>query len=134
MNVSAAQQMIPAHPVWRMPIHPERYDRSPLSEGELIALAVLVDGDARLNSPARKKPEAALVRLTRPLHEVYALRRTDASVRPKATRVMFTQMHRRGKAFWQWSAEEWCDVVGVTAESFEADRKSVVQGKRVDLG
>src|SRR5262249_35933885 len=33
---------------------------------------------------------------------------------------MFTQMHRRGKAFWQWSAEEWCDVVGVTAESFEA--------------
>ena len=120
MNSSAAQQMIPAHPVWRMPIHPERYDRSPLSEAERMALAVLVDGNARLNSPARRKPEAALVRLTRPLHDVYALRRTESSLRPKATRVMFTQMHRRGKAFWQWSAEEWCDVVGVTAESFEA--------------
>jgi integrase len=120
MNASAAQQMVPAHPVWRMPIHPERYDRCHLSESERMALAVLVDGDARLNSPARRKPEAALVRLTRPLHDVYALRRTDASVRPKATRVMFSQMHRRGKAFWQWSAEEWCDVVGVTAESFEA--------------
>ena len=67
-----------------------------------------------------KKPEAALARLTRPLHDVYALRRTESSLRPKATRVMSTQMHRRGKAFWQWSAEEWCDVVGVTAESFEA--------------
>jgi hypothetical protein len=120
MNSSAAQQLVPAHPVWRMPIHPERYDRSPLSQAERMALAVLVDGNARLNSPARRKPEAALARLTRPLHDVYALRRTESSLRPKATRVMFTQMHRRGKAFWQWSAEEWCDVVGVTAESFEA--------------
>jgi hypothetical protein len=34
MNASAAQQMIPDHPGWRMPIHPERYDRSPLSEVE----------------------------------------------------------------------------------------------------
>jgi hypothetical protein len=89
MNSSAAQQLVPAHPVWRMPIHPERYDRSPLSQAERMALAVLVDGNARLNSPARRKPEAALVRLTRPLHDVYALRRTDSSVRPKATRVMF---------------------------------------------
>src|SRR6266566_4198607 len=104
MNASALQQAIPTRPVWRMPIRPERYDRSPLSDAERIALAVLVDGNARLNSPARRKPEATLVRLTRPLHEVYALRRTDASVRPIATRVMFTQMHHRGKAFWQWSA------------------------------
>ena len=36
----------------------------PLSESERMALAVLVNGDARLNSPARRKPEAALVRLT----------------------------------------------------------------------
>ena len=66
MNASAAQQSIPVQPVWRMPLHPERYDRSPLSDAERMALAVLVDGDARLNSPARKEPKAALVRLTRP--------------------------------------------------------------------
>jgi hypothetical protein len=52
MNASAAQQIIPAHPVWRMPIHPERYDRSPLSEAERMALAVLVDG---LEQPGEKK-------------------------------------------------------------------------------
>ena len=120
MNGSAAQQIISPQPVWRMPIQPELYDRSPLSDTERMALAVLVDGDARLNSPARRTAEAALVRLTRPLHEVYGLRRTDASTRPTATRVMFTQMHRRGTSFWQWTAQEWCDVVGVTAESFEA--------------
>ena len=82
MNSRAAQQMIPAQPVWRTPIHPEWYDRSPLSEAERMALAALVDGNARLNSPAKRKPEAALRRLTRPLHDVYALRRTESSLRP----------------------------------------------------
>src|SRR5438094_3274549 len=120
MNVSALQQTIPARPVWRMPIYPERYDRSPLSDVERIALAVLVSGDAPLNSSVRRRAEATLGRLIRPLHEVYALRRVDASTRPQATRVMLGQMHRRRKSFWQWSAQEWCDVVGVTAESFEA--------------
>lgn len=120
MNASAVQQAIPAQPVWRMPIRPEGYDRSPLSDAERIALELLVSGRAPLNTPARKRAEATLVRLTRPLHEVYSLRRTDASIRPTATRLMFGQMHRRGKSFWQWSMQEWCDVVGVTAESFEA--------------
>jgi hypothetical protein len=85
-----------------------------------MALAVLVSGDALLNSPARRRAEATLVRLPWPLHEVYGLRRMHATTRPLATRVMFAQMHRRGKSFWQWSAQKWCDVVGVTAESFEA--------------
>src|SRR5712691_1389821 len=120
MNASGLPQAIPTRPVWRMPIRPERYDRGPLSDAERLALAVLVNGDVPLNSPTRKRAEATLVRLTRPLHEVYARRRVDATTRPLATRVMFAQMHRRGKSFWQWSAQEWCDVVGETAESFEA--------------
>src|ERR1700724_2238349 len=108
MTASALQKAVPTRPVWRMPIRPERFDRGPLSDAERMALAVLVNGDAPLNSPARKRAEATLVRLTRPLHEVYGLRRTDASVRPIATRVMVTQMHRRGKSFRQWSPQEWC--------------------------
>ena len=103
-----------------MPVHPERYDRSSLSAAERKALAVLVSGRAPLNSQARRMAETPLLRLIRPLHDVYALRRVDVSPRPHATRVMLSQMHRRGKAFWQWSREEWRDVVGVTAEAFEA--------------
>src|SRR6266566_1969291 len=98
----------------------ECYDCGLFFGVEWLVLFVLVNGDAPLNSPARKRAEASLVRLTRPLHKIYARRRVDATTRPLATRVMFAQMHRRGKSFWQWSAQEWCDVVGVTAESFEA--------------
>src|SRR5262245_27365865 len=120
MSASALQQTLSARPAWRMPLHPEHYDRSPLSPAERMALAVLVNnGSALATSPVRSKAEATLSRLIRPLHQVYALRRVDASTRPHAIRVMFAQMHRRGKGFWQWSAQEWCDVVGVTAESFE---------------
>ena len=127
MNASALQQAIPRRPVWRMPIHPERYDRGPLSDAERMALTTLVSGDARLNTPARRRAEATLIRLTRPLHDVYGLRRTDASVRPTATRVMCTQMHRRGKAFWHWSAQEWCDVVGATAELWDGKTSVVLR-------
>src|SRR5438132_8199279 len=120
MNASALQQAIPVRPAWRMPARPERYDRSPLSAAERTALEVLISGDAPVNSLARRRAEATLARFAQPLHDVYRLRRAEASTRPRATRVMFAQMHRRGSAFWQWSAKEWCDVVGVTAELFEA--------------
>ena len=57
------QQTISARRVWRMPIRPERYDRSPLSDEERIALAGVVSGKAPLNSPARKGAKATLARL-----------------------------------------------------------------------
>src|SRR6266568_2665388 len=120
MNASALPQAIPVRPAWRMPVRPECYDRSPLSAAERAALEVLISGDAPVHSLARRRAEATLARFARPLHDVYRLRRAEASTRPRATRVMFAQMHRRGTAFWQWSAKEWCDVVGQTAELFEA--------------
>jgi hypothetical protein len=55
MNASAAQQTIPARSAWRMPIGPERYDRSSLSDAERTALAVLVNGHAAVTSAARRK-------------------------------------------------------------------------------
>jgi hypothetical protein len=106
MHGSALRQAISTWPVWRMPLGPERYDRGPLSSAERTALAVLADGKAAANTRTRRTAEAALVRLSRPLHEVYALRRTEASRRALATRVVFGQMHRRGSTFWQWSTRE----------------------------
>src|SRR5947209_12372160 len=120
MNASALPQAIQVRPAWRMPVRPERYDRSPLSDAERTALEVLISGDVPVNSLARRTAQASLARLSQPLHDVYRLRRADASTRPRATRVMLRQMHRRGTAFWQWSASEWCEVVGQTAEAFEA--------------
>ncbi len=73
-----------------------------------------------MNSAVRRTAAATLGRLSRPLHAVYALRRRDASHRARATQFLFRQMHRRGRAFWQWSAHDWGDVVGATAAAFEA--------------
>jgi hypothetical protein len=60
MHASALQQIIPGRPAWRMPLRPERYDRSPLSDAERTALQVLISGDAPVNSLARGRAEATL--------------------------------------------------------------------------
>src|SRR5712691_4792672 len=119
MGGSLARDHIPARPDWRMPLSPERYDRGPLSEAERDALAVLFDREMPVTGAARKAAEAALARLSRPLHEVYALRRRDAGRRAPATRLMLRQMHRRRRAFWQWAPREWHEVVGATARDFD---------------
>jgi hypothetical protein len=124
MAGNAVRQTNPARPAWRPPLGPERYDRRPLSLAERAALAALaegpLDGPSATDGPARRAAEAILSRLVRPLHEVYALRRRDASRRALAAHLLFRQMHRRGRAFWQWSAQDWHDVVGATAAAFEA--------------
>jgi len=125
MASNAVRQAVPARPAWRPPLGPERYDRRPLSATERTALAVLVDGQPSMTSVARRTADAAIGRLSRPLHEVYALRHRGASHRALATHLMFRQMHRRGRAFWQWSTQDWCDVVGTTAAAFE-----VTNGRR----
>jgi len=119
MGGSAVRSPALLRPAWVMPLQPERYDRDPLSAAERAALAALIDGHTPLNSAPRRAAEAALIRLLAPLHDVYALRRTEASLRPLATRVMCQQMHRRGRAFWQWSPWEWREVVGTTYSAFE---------------
>lgn len=120
MEGNVAPKDIPARSAWSMPLRPELYDQRPLSAVEHDALAVLLDDTVPINSASRNAAEAALVRLSRPLHEVYTLRRKDASRRALATRIMFSQMHRRAEAFWQWTAQEWHDVLGATVQSFAA--------------
>ena len=119
MDRSVAGEEGVMRPTWRMALNPELCDRSPLSAAERDALAILFDEAAEINSVRRNAAEAALARLSRPLHEVYSLRRKDLSRRALATRLVFGQMHRRGQAFWQWATQEWCDVLGETAQAFQ---------------
>jgi len=133
MDGSAARRPAPSPlpPAWVMPLRPERYDRGPLAPAERAALAVLVDGHAPLNSAPRRAAETALARLFAPLHDVFALRHVQESRRALATRVVCRQMHRRGCAFWQWSAGEWRAVIGATYEAFE--RVHAIGGARNGL-
>lgn len=116
MGRSAPSLRVPF--VWTMPICPEQYDRRPLSGAEWEALAVLSEGHAPMNSVPRREAEAALIRLYRPLHAVYALRRQDPSCRPLATSIVCRQMHRRARAFWQWSTQDWLAVLETSPDSF----------------
>jgi len=133
MDGSAARRPAPSPlpPAWVMPLRPERYDRSPLAPAERAALAVLVDGHAPLNSAPRRAAEATLARLFAPLHDVCARRHAQESRRALATRVVCRQMHRRGRAFWQWSAGEWRAVIGATYEACE--RVHAIGGARNGL-
>lgn len=120
MEGSAAREASPLRGLWHPPVRTERYDRRPLIAAEREALAVILDSTIPSNSTRRRAAQAALVRLSRPLHEVYALRHQDTGRRVQATRVVFGQMHRRGRAFWQWTPCEWHEVVGATGPDFAA--------------
>jgi len=116
MGRSAFHLQIPS--VWTMPVCPEQYDRRPLSATEQEALAVLSEGYAPMNSVSRREAQATLARLYRPLHAVYALRRQDPSCRPLATSMLCRQMHRRVRAFWKWSPQDWLAVMETSPASF----------------
>jgi hypothetical protein len=102
--------------VWQMPLDPERYDRRPLSDTEYQAL---LESTTPTDSLKRRRAKAALARLSLPLHEVYALRRQDPARRAVAVRIVFAQMHRKRRTFWEWSQAEWQQVIGETVEAFE---------------
>src|SRR5262249_49407906 len=121
MGASLARQPAAARPSWRMPVRPETYDRRPLSEAEREALAILGDDRIPINSAPRRAAEAALARLSRPLHDVYALRHRVGSRQTLMTRVVFGLMRRRGRAFWQWTPSDWHEAVGATSRDFAAE-------------
>jgi hypothetical protein len=94
-----------------MPLQPEHYQRSPLSVTERAALAVLVERHVPMHSAARRAAERALARLLVPLYDVFALRHTQVGRRPLVTGMICQQMHWRGSGFWQWSTQEWRDLI-----------------------
>src|SRR5260370_16576760 len=101
--------------IWRMPIVPEDYDRSPLTDAERQALEHLgnASGFARgaMNTASRESfaARSALARLDQPLTDIFRLRHQDRN-RKRLTSVHFVmhrQMYRHGKPFWDWSANPW---------------------------
>lgn len=111
-----------------MPIIPQDYDRSPLTEAEGQALEHLghASQSARgaMNTASRESfaARSALSRLDQPLTDVFHVRHQDRTkVRIRSVHfVMHREMYRRGKMFWDWSADEWMDTLCPTAAVFDA--------------
>jgi hypothetical protein len=52
-----------------------------------------------------------LSRLLQPIEDVLTFLHADANTRYDMIRVLLFEMHRRGTAFWAWSAEDWLESV-----------------------
>ena len=114
--------------VWRMPIIPEDYDRSPVTDAERQALDHLRNASqsARgvMNTASRESfaARSALTRLDQPFTDIFRLRHQDRTKeRINSVRfVMHREMYRHGKMFWDWSPDEWMDTLRPTSAVFDA--------------
>jgi hypothetical protein len=104
-----------------MPLEPQQYDRRPLSPAERAALTIVVDRSVPINSAPRRAAEAVLDRFALPLRDVYRLRHQSDGGRTLFTRVVFGQMHRRGRAFWEWTGADWHETVGASSRDVAAE-------------
>jgi hypothetical protein len=100
--------------IWRMPIAPADYDRSPLTDEERRALEIYATVQ-RFNNGRKEIIAArkALARLDQPVADVYRLRHrgSDSSPFNEVQCFLRREMHRRQKMFWDWSSAEWVDVL-----------------------
>jgi hypothetical protein len=108
---------------WVMPIRPEAYDRSPLSDAERQALAhYMIRGKLVARTREREAARRTLTRLAQPLQDVHLLLhpriRQPSSHFWNLLRMLYREMHRREAAFWQWSREDWIAVLGASDRHF----------------
>lgn len=110
-----SQNRLPSSQTWPWPLHLETYDRSPfLTKEEQTELARLAAWRVQLQAPSKAK----LVRLLRPLYDAFGYFQTHVKYRQLTIRLLNLEMSRRGKAFWGWSLEEWCESICLSHETF----------------
>ncbi len=123
MSSSVQQPHIQPPTGWCMPIVPEDYDRNPFTEEEHWALEQY-SGVTSSNGGTKEAITARrlLVRLDQPIIDVFHLRYQDRSKSDcgYALRIMRRAMHRYGKIFWAWSADEWMELLCPTPAQFYA--------------
>jgi len=115
MNTSVALLAPSSHP-WIFPVDVTHYDRSPyLHEAERAELQRVMD-----HPPFQLRPSTKVLlhRLVQPLQDVFAVTHPSPNVCHDTMRIMVMEMHRRGKTFWAWSAEEWIDIIGSSYAAF----------------
>src|SRR5689334_14282986 len=105
LSSSLAEIMEQPATLWQMPIVPEDYNRSALTEEERRVLQVCVVQGR--HAPTAREAVAArqlLVRLDAPIADVFHLRYQGKCLRAltMVQRIMRSEMYRLGKAFWQW--------------------------------
>ncbi len=123
---SNAHVMLLAEAAWQMPVRPESYDRSPLTEQERWALeqSVTHAGEraarSRFRSTSFRNAQRFLTRLNQPIADVFFLRHPSTAKNQVTARfAMHQAMHQYGKVFWEWSADQWVEVLSPNPEHFQ---------------
>lgn len=114
-NLPAHMQVDGEH--WQMPVKPSQYDRRPLTAEEIWALNQVITQPASQCRDSQKARQL-LSRFNAPIAAVFHLRHSYEIGLAEVHRVIRQEMHHRGKAFWEWSPEEWLDFVCPTIELF----------------
>jgi integrase len=115
---------------WQMPVVPGQYDPHPLTDEERRALEHFAEGQPKPTG-SRKTTEARqiLARFNQPIEDVFFLRHQGRSPTLVAEihRVMRREMYQRNKTFWEWSPQEWVEVLCPNKAVYIAERG---QGRR----
>jgi integrase len=101
--------------LWTMPVVLETYERYPLTDQEKKALKDYLA--ARISSVERAACRQKLQRLIQPVKDLWKLRHpTDVGKRSSNSVIAFLigEMDTRQSAFWQWSMDDWVEVLSVT--------------------
>lgn len=101
--------------VWVMPVVPEAYDRYPLTDQEKEVLKGYLA--APIASGERTACRQALQRLIQPIKDLWKLRHpTNVGNRSCSSVIAFliSEMDTRQTAFWQWSRNDWVEILSVT--------------------
>lgn len=104
---------------WQMPIVLEHYDRRPLTIDEKKALAAVVRprGSAR-GTNGSQYASTDLMRFQTPLYDVVALRTSNIRKHQSTRRLLYREMLQRGTSFWEWSKDEWFDILCSNSQDF----------------
>lgn len=113
MSTSTASYRAPSTIEWAMPLSPHAYDRRPLSVDERRALREYAAAPPK--SGERRRVIASLDRLIAPIRDVWRLRfpSGDDHKRPLVTMELLLAMDERGTSFWQWSEDDWVQVLAL---------------------
>ncbi len=107
----ATRDMLP----WVMPIVPEAYERHPLIFQEKEALKNYLA--APMASAERAVCRRTLHRLLQPVYDAWMLRHgSDTGNRSvnSVSAFLISAMDARQTAFWQWSRDDWVEILSVT--------------------
>ena len=115
--LSSARASSPS--TWQMPITPDDYDQRPFSSEECQAIEHMKNVSSYAHgvfNPSSRESRAAksmLTRLSQPFTDIFHLR-YQGRMEERCSGVhlmMYREMARHGKFFWNWSLNEWMDTI-----------------------